>query len=181
MNVETFAVGDVKLLTPRRFADPRGFFVETWNARRYAEFNIPGPFVQDNFAVSVKAGTVRGLHMQIAPSVQGKLVHCVRGAIWDVAVDVRPGSPTLGQYAAAELTGENGAQLWIPGGFLHGYCTLAPDTAVMYKVTADYDRAAERGVIWNDPDLALPWPVTEDAAVLSDKDLILPRLRDFTA
>ncbi len=179
MNVETFGVAGVKLLTPRRFADPRGFFVETWNQRRYAELGIPGPFVQDNFAVSIKTGTVRGLHMQIAPSVQGKLVHCARGGIWDVAVDVRPGSPTYGQHAAAELTEANGAQLWIPGGFLHGYCTLTPDTAVIYKVTADYDRAAERGVIWNDPDLALPWPVAPDSAALSDKDLVLPRLRDL--
>lgn len=179
MNVETFALAGVKLLTPRRFSDPRGFFVETWNQRRYAELGLPGPFVQDNFATSTKTGTVRGLHMQIAPSVQGKLVHCVRGAIWDVAVDVRPGSPTYGQHVAAELTDENGAQLWIPAGLLHGYCTLAPDTAVIYKVTADYDRAAERGVIWNDPDLALPWPVALGSAVLSDKDLVLPRLRDF--
>jgi len=179
MNVETLSIPDVKLLTPARFADARGFFAETWSERRYAALGIPGPFVQDNHALSIQAGTLRGLHMQIAPSVQGKLVHCVRGAIWDVAVDVRPNSPTYGRHAAAELSAATGAQLWIPGGFLHGYVTLEPGTEVIYKVTADYDRAAERGVIWNDPDLALPWPVTADRAVLSEKDLLLPRLRDF--
>jgi len=179
MNVERLAIPDVLLLTPARFADARGFFSETWSERRYASLGIPGPFVQDNHALSIQAGTLRGLHMQIAPSVQGKLVHCVRGAIWDVAVDVRPNSPTYGRHAAAELSAATGAQLWIPGGFLHGYVTLEPGTEVIYKVTADYDRAAERGVIWNDPDLALPWPVTADRAVLSEKDLLLPRLRDF--
>jgi len=179
MNVETLSIPDVKLLTPARFADARGFFAETWSERRYAALGIPGPFVQDNHALSIQAGTLRGLHMQIAPSVQGKLVHCVRGAIWDVAVDVRPGSPTYGRHAASELSAATGAQLWIPGGFLHGYVTLEPGTEVIYKVTADYDRAAERGVIWNDPDLALPWPVAADRAVLSEKDLLLPRLRDF--
>ncbi|MGA9869293.1 MAG: dTDP-4-dehydrorhamnose 3,5-epimerase [Acetobacteraceae bacterium] len=179
MNVETLSIPDVKLLTPARFADARGFFSETWSERRYTSLGIPGPFVQDNHALSIQAGTLRGLHMQIAPSVQGKLVHCVRGAIWDVAVDVRPGSPTYGRHAAAELSAATGAQLWIPGGFLHGYVTLEPGTEVIYKVTADYDRAAERGVIWNDPDLALPWPVAADRAVLSEKDLLLPRLRDF--
>jgi dTDP-4-dehydrorhamnose 3,5-epimerase len=119
---------------------------------------------------------VRGLHCQIAPSVQGKLVRVIRGAIWDVAVDIRHGSATYGKYVAAELSAENWRQLWIPGGFLHGFCTTAPDTEVIYKVTADYDRAAERGVIWNDPDLALPWPVRAQDAVLSEKDQTLPRL-----
>jgi dTDP-4-dehydrorhamnose 3,5-epimerase len=132
--------------------------------------------VQDNHSVSVRAGTIRGLHCQLAPSVQGKLVRVVRGAVWDVAVDIRVGSPTFGQYAAATLSAENWSQLWIPGGFLHGFCTLEPDTEVIYKVTAPYDRAAERAVIWNDPGLALPWPVAPDAAVLSDKDQVAPPL-----
>jgi dTDP-4-dehydrorhamnose 3,5-epimerase len=181
MTVQPLDIPEVKLLTPPRYQDPRGFFSETWSAKREAAAGIPGPFVQDNHSLSVPAGTVRGLHLQVAPNVQGKLVRCVRGAIWDVAVDVRHGSPSFGRHVAAVLSAENWCQLWVPGGFLHGFCTLEPDTEVFYKVTADYDRAAERGVVWNDPDLALPWPVAEDAAVLSDKDRVLPRWRDCPA
>jgi dTDP-4-dehydrorhamnose 3,5-epimerase len=176
MQIERLAIPDVILITPARFADPRGVFVETWNDRRYAEIGVPGPFVQDNHSVSVYRGTIRGLHRQIAPHVQGKLVRCVRGAIWDVAVDLHPGSPTYGRHVAATLTAANWCQLWVPEGFLHGYCTLEPDCEVIYKVTAPYDPGAERGVIWNDPTLAIPWPVTPGEAVLSDKDLALPTL-----
>jgi dTDP-4-dehydrorhamnose 3,5-epimerase len=176
MNVESLAIPEVKLLTPARYADSRGFFSETWNVARFAEAGVPGPFVQDNHSLSVSTGTIRGLHCQVAPSVQGKLVRVVRGAVWDVAVDIRQGSPTYGQHVAATLSAENWAQLWIPGGFLHGFCTLEPDTEVVYKVTAPYDRAAERAVIWNDPSLALPWPVAPGGAVLSDKDQALPTL-----
>jgi dTDP-4-dehydrorhamnose 3,5-epimerase len=181
MKTEALAIPEVLLITPPRFADQRGFFSETWSQPRYQSLGIPGPFVQDNHSLSVRRGTVRGLHLQVAPSVQGKLVRCTRGAIWDVAVDVRHGSPTYGRHAAAVLSTENWAQLWIPGGFLHGFCTLEPDTEVIYKVTADYDRAAERGVIWNDPDVALPWPLEGNEALLSDKDAVLPRLRDCPA
>ncbi len=176
MPFERLAIPEVILATPPRFADPRGYFAETWNAARYAAAGIAGPFVQDNHSYSAPAGTVRGLHCQIAPSVQGKLVRVVRGAVWDVVVDIRVGSPTHGQHAAAILSAENGVQLWVPGGFLHGFCTLEPDTEFLYKVTAGYDRDAERGVIWNDPDLALPWPIAAGAARLSDKDMQLPRL-----
>ena len=179
MKAEPLAIPDVILLTPQQFADSRGVFVETWNSARYAALGIPGPFVQDNQSLSVKRGTVRGMHLQVAPNVQGKLVRCVRGAIWDVVVDVRPGSPTYGRHVAAELTGENFRQLWIPGGFLHGFCTLEPNTEVAYKVTAPYDRAAERGVVWNDPTLAVPWPVAPADAILSDKDLELPLLSAY--
>jgi dTDP-4-dehydrorhamnose 3,5-epimerase len=181
VTVQALDIPEVKLLTPPRYQDPRGFFSETFSAKREAAAGIDGPFVQDNHSLSVPRGTVRGLHLQIAPSVQGKLVRCVRGAIWDVAVDVRHGSPTFGRHVAAVLSAENWCQLWVPGGFLHGFCTLEPETEVIYKVTADYDRAAERGVIWNDPDLALPWPVAVTDAVLSDKDRVLPRLRDCPA
>ncbi len=181
MNVERLAIPEVLLVTPPRFADQRGFFSETWSQRRYAALGIAGPFVQDNHSLSSRRGTVRGLHLQVAPNVQGKLVRCVRGAIWDVAVDVRYGSPSYGKHVAAVLSAENWSQLWIPGGFLHGFCTLEPETEVSYKVTADYDRAAERGVIWNDPDLVLPWPVSREAALLSDKDIELPQLRDCPA
>jgi dTDP-4-dehydrorhamnose 3,5-epimerase len=175
MKVERLAIPDVLLLTPTRHPDQRGFFSETWNQRRYTELGISGPFVQDNHSYSAPRGVMRGLHAQIAPSVQGKLVRVVRGAIWDVAVDIRHGSPYFGRHVGVELSAENWRQLWIPGGFLHGFCTLAPDTEVIYKVTADYDRVAERGVIWNDPQLAVAWPI-EAEPLLSDKDSALPPL-----
>ncbi|MCW3473526.1 dTDP-4-dehydrorhamnose 3,5-epimerase [Limobrevibacterium gyesilva] len=176
MKAERLAIPDVILATPPRFGDRRGFFSETFNADRFAAAGIAGPFVQDNQSLSSQPGTVRGLHCQIGPSVQGKLVRVIKGAIWDVAVDIRRGSPTYGQHVAAVLSAENWSQLWVPGGFLHGFCTLEADTEVIYKVTAAYDPAAERGVIWNDPALALPWPVAADAAQLSDKDRKLPLL-----
>jgi dTDP-4-dehydrorhamnose 3,5-epimerase len=179
MNVETLAIPEVMLITPPRFGDSRGFFSETFNAKKLrAATGIDGVFVQDNHSLSKQRGVIRGLHCQLAPHIQGKLVRCVRGAIWDVAVDARVGSPTFGQWVAAELSADNWHQLWIPGGFVHGFCTLVPDTEVIYKVTGDYDKASEAGVIWNDPDLALPWPVPADEVVLSDKDQTLPRLKD---
>jgi len=178
MRIEPQHIADVLLITPQKFGDNRGFFSETWSAPKLAAQGFSENFVQDNHSLSARPGTIRGLHCQVAPSVQGKLVRVIRGAIWDVAVDIRKGSPTYGQYVGVELSAENWRQLWIPGGFLHGFCTTAPDTEVIYKVTADYDRAAERGVIWNDPDLALPWPVRPQDAVLSDKDQNLPRLAD---
>lgn len=181
MKWEPLAIPDVKLITPPRFTDPRGFFSETWNQRRFAEAGIPGPFIQDNHARSTEAGVVRGLHCQIGPNAQGKLVRAVRGAIYDVAVDVRHGSPTYGRYVSATLSVENWAQLWVPVGFLHAYCTLTAETEVAYKVTGDYDKPAERGVIWNDPDIGIDWPVAADKAILSDKDMVLPRLADCSA
>ncbi|HTI80402.1 MAG TPA: dTDP-4-dehydrorhamnose 3,5-epimerase [Acetobacteraceae bacterium] len=178
MNVETTAIAGVLLVTPQRFPDGRGFFSETWNERRFTEAGIPGPFVQDNHALSRERGVLRGLHLQIGPNAQGKLVRAVRGAIWDVAVDIRRGSPTYGKHFGTVLSAENWSQLWIPVGLLHGYCTLEPDTEVIYKVTAPWDRAAERGVVWNDPDLSVPWPVATEEAILSDKDRALPGLAD---
>lgn len=181
MQVERLAIPEVMLVTPRRFSDSRGFFAETWNRAAFAKVGIDIDFVQDNHSYSAQRGVVRGLHCQISPNVQGKLVRCLKGAIWDVVVDIRRGSPTYGQHAAAVLSAENFTQLWVPGGFLHGFCTLMPDTEVAYKVNAPYDRDAERGVIWNDPDLALPWPVGADEVKLSDKDAALPRLADCDA
>ncbi len=178
MKIEPLAIPEVLLITPPKFGDSRGFFSETWSQAKLAAQGFGHHFVQDNQSLSTQAGTIRGLHCQVAPSIQGKLVRVIRGAIWDVAVDIRHGSPTFGKFAAATLSAENWAQLWIPGGFLHGFCTTEPNTEVIYKVTADYDRAAERAVIWNDPDLALPWPVAPAAALLSDKDKILPRLSE---
>jgi dTDP-4-dehydrorhamnose 3,5-epimerase len=181
MRIERLDIPEVLLITPPRFEDSRGFFSETWSEAKLTAAGFNERFVQDNQSLSRETGTVRGLHCQVAPAIQGKLVRVVRGAIWDVAVDVRRGSPTFGKFAAAVLSAENWHQLWIPGGFLHGFCTIEPDTEVIYKVTADYNREAERAVIWNDPDLALPWPVPVGAAILSDKDKILPRLAECDA
>lgn len=174
MKVERLGIPDLIMVTPDRFADARGFFSETWSREKFAAAGIDATFVQDNQSLSRDRGVVRGLHCQIGPHAQAKLIRCTRGAIWDVAVDARAGSPTFGRWEAAELSAENWLQLWIPAGFLHGFCTLAPDTEVIYKVTAPYDRGSERGVIWNDPALALPWPIGEAEAVLSDKDRQLP-------
>nr|WP_294512769.1 dTDP-4-dehydrorhamnose 3,5-epimerase [uncultured Rhodopila sp.] len=179
MTVEALAISDVKLITPPRYKDPRGFFSETWNQARFADYGIPGPFIQDNHAFSTGIGVLRGLHCQIGPNAQGKLVRCVRGAVYDVAVDARTGSPTFGKHVGATISAENWTQIWVPAGFLHAYCTLTDETEVIYKVTGAYDKAAERGVIWNDPDIGIDWPVPADTVILSDKDKILPRLRDL--
>lgn len=181
MKAEPLAIPDVILITPDRFDDVRGFFSETWNQARFEAAGIGLPFVQDNHSLSRDRGVVRGLHCQIEPFAQGKLVRCPKGAIWDVAVDARQASPTYGKWVAAELSEANWQQLWIPPGFLHGFCTLVPDTEVVYKVTGLYSRESERGVLWNDPDLALPWPVDSVEPVLSDKDRQLPRWADTPA
>ncbi len=181
MKVEDLAIAGVKLITPRRFQDPRGFFSETWKDGAFAEAGIPGPFVQDNHAVSTGIGVLRGLHCQVGPNAQGKLVRCIKGAIYDVAVDVRWGSPTFGQYVGAEISADNWTQIWVPVGFLHAYCTLTADTEVIYKVTAPYDKSAERGAIWNDPQIGIEWPVPTSEIILSDKDKVLPLLRDLPA
>lgn len=179
MKTETFDIQGVIAITPDRFGDSRGFFSETWSAPRFAAAGIDVTFIQDNQSLSRDRGVLRGLHCQIGPNAQGKLVRCLHGAIWDVAVDARRSSPTFGRWVGVELSAENWRQLWIPPGFLHGFCTLEPDSEVVYKVTAPYDREAERGVIWNDPTLTLPWPVEPGAAILSDKDLVLPHWNDL--
>ena len=174
MDIRPLGIADVLLITPARHGDERGYFSETFSAPRMAAAGIHAAFVQDNQSFSRARGTVRGLHCQLAPFAQGKLVRVLRGAIWDVAVDARQGSRTFGQHAAAILSAENGSQLWIPPGFLHGFCTVEPDTEIAYKVTALYDRGSERGVIWTDQQLALPWPVRAGEAILSEKDTVLP-------
>ncbi len=181
MKVERLDIPDLILITPPRFGDERGFFSEVFNTARFAAAGVDMEFIQDNQSLSGERGVVRGLHCQVSPYAQGKLVRCTRGSIWDVAVDARRSSPYFGQWAVAELSAENWAQLWVPPGFLHGFCTLERDTEVIYKVTAGYDRASERGVLWNDPDLRLPWPVTEAEAVLSEKDRVLPRWAETPA
>jgi dTDP-4-dehydrorhamnose 3,5-epimerase len=166
----------VRLIRPRRFGDERGWFMETFNRARYAELGITCTFVQDNHSMSRDVGVLRGLHYQAQPHGQDKLVRCVRGRIWDVAVDVRAGSPTFAQWVAAELSAENGDQLFVPVGFAHGFVTLEPHTEVEYKVSGDYAPDCEGGVAWNDPRLALPWPLPESGPTLSAKDQILPPL-----
>lgn len=172
------ALPDVKLLRPRRFADARGFFVETWNARRMAQNGLDLTFVQDNLSLSREEGTIRGLHYQAPPHGQGKLVGCLAGAIFDVAVDVRRGSPSYGQWVGADLSFENGCQLWIPEGFLHGFVTRAPDTVVAYKCTGFYEPAADGGVRWDS--CGIDWGLTRPP-VLSAKDEIAPVLADWTS
>ncbi|MFC7476843.1 dTDP-4-dehydrorhamnose 3,5-epimerase [Dankookia sp. GCM10030260] len=167
------------LVTPRRFGDHRGFFLETYSARDFAGLGIPDVFVQDNHSLSAQPGTVRGLHFQLPPHAQAKLVRVLRGAILDIAVDIRRSSPSYGRHVAVELTAENALQLFIPAGFAHGFCTLTPDTEVAYKVTDLYAPDCDRGIAWDDPDLALPWPFEAAAVQLSDKDRRAPRLRDL--
>ena len=179
MEVTATAIPDVKIVKPKRFGDHRGFFSETFSTRSFADAGLPSVFVQDNHSLSRPKGTVRGLHFQLAPFAQDKLVRVVRGAILDIAVDLRRDSPSFGRWVAAVLSAENGDQLLIPIGFAHAFCTLEADTEVLYKVTNFYSPQHDRGLLWNDPDLAIDWPVSEVDAVLSDKDRVHPRLRDL--
>ncbi len=176
MKVQSLALADVKLLTPRIFRDERGFFSETWNERALAAAGIEAHFVQDNHALSVTRGTLRGLHFQIPPMAQDKLVRCTRGAILDIAVDVRRSSPTFGRHVSTLISAENWAQVWVPQGFAHGYVTLESNTEVIYKVTAPYAPACDRGILWNDPALEIDWGVRADQVILSEKDTRLPLL-----
>ncbi len=179
MKVESLAIAGVKLLTPRIFRDGRGFFSETWNAALLETAGISEHFVQDNHALSIAKGTVRGLHFQIPPMAQDKLVRVVKGAVLDVAVDIRRGSPTYGRHVSAVLSAENWVQIWVPKGFAHGYVTLEPDTEVIYKVTAPYSPAHDRGIQWDDPALGIDWGVSGANAMLSGKDSRLPPLSEL--
>ena len=172
------ALPEIKVVMPQRLGDTRGFFSEVWNARDFASVGIDAAFVQDNHVRNPSKGTLRGLHYQVPPVAQGKLVRVTRGAIFDVAVDVRRGSPTFGRHATAVLTADNWYQLWIPSGFAHGYCTLEDDTEVQYKVTEFYSPQHERGIAWNDPALLIAWPVAAEAAIVSERDSKLPRLAE---
>lgn len=173
------AIEEVLMVTPKRIGDDRGYFMETFRQSLFAEQAGDFAFVQDNQSLSADRGTVRGLHFQREPRAQGKLVRCIAGAILDVAVDIRPGSATFGQHVAAELSEANGRLLWIPPGFAHGFCTLTDNTVVSYKVTDYYSPDHDRGLLWNDPALAIDWPVDGGAATLSDKDRRQPRLADL--
>jgi dTDP-4-dehydrorhamnose 3,5-epimerase len=180
-NVEAraFGIGGPLLLSVRRFADPRGVFAETYNHRDFTTIGIAEEFVQDNQSVSTHPGTVRGLHFQRHPHAQAKLVRVLRGRLLDVAVDLRTGSPTYGRHVAAELSAENGHMLYVPAGFAHGFVTREPMTEVAYKVSDLYAPDCDGGVLWNDPELGISWGVAPEAAVLSDKDLRLPRLAEL--
>lgn len=170
MEINATEIPDVKLITPVKHGDARGFFSETWNAATLSGQGLELAFVQDNHVRNGAAGTIRGLHLQVDPSPQGKLVRVIRGAIMDVAVDVRVDSPTYGQHVARELSADNWQQLWVPPGFAHGYCTLTDETEVIYKVTGIYNPGAERGLYWNDPDLRIDWPDCADPESLSGRD-----------
>ena len=165
-------------LTAKRFQDHRGFFAETYSRGKYTELGIDVEFVQDNHSLSKDVGTLRGLHFQAPPKAQAKLVRCGRGAIFDVAVDIRKGSPTYGQWEGYELTAENGDQLYVPVGFAHGFLTLEPDSEIVYKCSDYYAPETEGSVLWNDPNIGIDWPTGSDP-ILSTKDVAAPLFSDL--
>lgn len=177
MTVTALAIADVLLIDAVRHSDPRGWFSESYKLAAFQGLGLPA-FVQDNEAMSIAQGTVRGLHFQRPPFAQAKLVRCVAGAIYDVAVDIRPHSKMFGCHIAVRLDAESGTQLFIPAGFAHGYCTLEADTVVQYKVSAPYAPHHEGGILWNDPALGIDWPVSTTDATLGAKDSSLPNLAD---
>jgi dTDP-4-dehydrorhamnose 3,5-epimerase len=181
MDIVDLEIDAVKLIRPRRFGDARGFFVETWNRKTFAAAGIDLDFVQDNASWSRAAPTIRGLHFQRAPRVQAKLVRVVRGRVFDVAVDLRIGSPTFGRYASAVLTAEGGEQLFVPAGFAHGFCTLEEATEVAYKVSDFYSPEHDAGIRWDDAAVAVEWPLEGRQPVVSERDLKLPRLAEIAA
>jgi len=170
---------DVFLIKPTRHDDPRGWFSETYNEDKYRALGLGLRFVQDNHSLSRAIGVVRGLHFQAPPRAQAKLVSCIRGAVWDVCVDIRKGSPTYGKWVAATLSEANGHQLFVPAGFAHGFVTLEPDSQLFYKVGDYYSKEAEGGLAWDDPDLGISWPLPDSGPILSDKDSDLPQLAGF--
>lgn len=176
MQVEDTALPGVLILTPARFGDARGFFSESWNRQRLMDIGIDLEFVQDNHSMSAQAGTVRGLHAQLPPHAQDKLVRCGQGALLDVAVDIRKGSPTYGQHVAVELTAENGKQLFIPKGFLHGFLTCAPNTEIIYKCTDYYAPDCDSAVLWDSCNI--DWGF-DGEAILSEKDALAPAFADY--
>ena len=167
------------MLHAKLHSDERGYFCETYTKRHFESFGIDVEFVQDNLSYSAQSGTVRGLHFQSPPAAQAKLVRVQKGAVFDVAVDLRRGSTTYGRHAAAVLSAENWSQLFIPAGFAHGFMTLESDTVVAYKVSSHYSPANDGGVFWDDPDLGIEWPLPSANAVLSEKDRSLPGFAEF--
>ena len=181
MDIADTALPGVRLLTPRRFGDVRGFFAETYSKKLLSAAGIDTDFVQDNHSLSRATGTVRGLHSQSPPHAQDKLVRCGQGALFDVAVDIRIGSPTFGFWVGYELSAKNGRQLLVPKGFLHGFMTLMPDTEIVYKCSDFYAPDCDGAVRWDDPGIGIVWPVASDPAAISPKDAAAPLLKDFTS
>lgn len=181
MQVESLAIAEVLLITPKQFCDDRGFFSEVYNRQAFAEAGITCDFVQDNHSRSVRPGTVRGLHFQAPPCAQAKLVRVVSGCVLDVAVDARRGSPTFGAHVKAELSAETGTQIFVPPGFLHGFITLEPNTQVTYKVDRPYSHEADGAVRFDDPDLAIEWGEYASRAVLSERDAKAQSWNDFSS
>jgi dTDP-4-dehydrorhamnose 3,5-epimerase len=179
LTVTPTAIDAVKIIVPKSFGDHRGSFSETYHRDRFFAHGIRLDFVQDNQSLSVPRGTLRGLHFQRPPMAQDKLVRVLRGRILDVAVDLRRSSPSYGRWVAEELSAENGKQMLVPIGFAHGFCTLEPDTEVLYKVTNYYSPSDDLGIAWDDPDLAIAWPVDAGSVVLSDKDTRLPSFKSL--
>lgn len=177
--VERLKFNDLLLVRARRFDDPRGYFMETWSADAFDKLGIGARFVQDNQSLSVQRGTVRGLHFQIPPFAQAKLVRVLQGSVFDVAVDLRTGSPDFGKWCGVTLSAARPEQLYIPRGFAHGFVTLEPDTVVSYRVDAPYSPACDAGILWNDPSIGVEWPVAVGEALLSAKDAGLPPLSAF--
>ena len=175
-HVDSCTLREVLLITPLSHTDSRGHFSEVYNEAAWRQIGANCRFIQDNQSLSVLAGTLRGLHFQIPPFAQAKLVRVLRGAIFDVAVDIRSGSATYGKFATATLSAENHRQLFVPAGFAHGFCTLQPGTEVLYKVDAPYSREHERGLVWNDPAVGIPWPVSVENAKVLDRDQRFPLL-----
>ena len=179
-SITPLSIPEVLLITPKRHGDARGWFAETWSRRAMEAAGLAHDFVQDNQAFSARKGTVRGLHFQQAPHAQAKLVRVLKGAIFDVAVDIRQGSATYGRWVGARLTAEGGEQILVPRGFAHGYVTLTDDCEIFYKVDGAYAPQTEGALLWNDPDVGIVWPISGEA-ILSDKDKVAPRLRDMPA
>jgi dTDP-4-dehydrorhamnose 3,5-epimerase len=177
MTISQTAIPDVLLITPPKFGDARGFFSEVYKDGALAEHGFDEVFTQDNHAYSAEAGVLRGLHYQSPPFAQDKLVRVIKGSIYDVAVDIRHGSPTFGKWVGVELSAENWQQLLVPKGFAHAYLTLEPDTEVLYKVTNPYAPECDKGILWNDPAIAIEWPI-DGAPILSAKDEVQPLLAD---
>jgi len=176
---EPTPIDDLLVVKPTRFGDERGFFSEVWNRNTHQAAGLSHDWCQDNHSLSAEPYTLRGLHYQRGAAAQAKLVRCTAGRIWDVAVDLRPGSATRGEWFGLELSPENWTQLLVPRGFLHGFLTLAPNTEVLYKVDNPYDREADGAIAWNDPELDIAWPLDGHAPILSDKDAAAPRLAEM--